>query len=625
MTKSVAVILVVGIAAIIVAMTLFRDPKKNETFDVDQHQLEVSSIKPNSIAVTRPPEPSSGFAGSDACRSCHKEISETYSAHPMGRSMAVATDSLPEVAGEASRFTVADKHQTGYAFEYTSFLENGVLMHREAAIRGDSKQPIYQHDEVVDFVVGSGTRGKSYLINHDGILIMSPLTWYTEGHRWDLSPGYELQNRHFQRRIVDGCLQCHASRVASRPESTHLFEKKPFHELAIGCERCHGPGQTHIHFHTSSQPPDDAIDPIVNPARLDTQRRDHVCLQCHLIGESRLLRYGRTDFDFRPGDRVTDIWTTFMKGAVVEADQTAEAVSQVEQMLSSTCYLKSSDFGCVTCHDPHRQPEESNKHTFYRNRCLQCHDAPDTDCSESEPTRNAITNPDSCISCHMQSQEANNVPHLSQTDHRILRRPLNPVDHNPESMHYEVKIFGLKDAQIPKPELDRAHAIFMVETAESKKNPLLAAQAIPGLEEWVRNVPDDLAALDALGAAYSLLDERTAAEQAWQSGMRLMPTDERFLRRLFFHYHDHERLQEAVQIGDRLLAVNSWDPEYLGRMAHLLGQAGQLPQALEYAKRAVELNPRAVRVHGWLADAYSALGNKEASAEHAAILKLLTD
>ncbi|WP_077023143.1 multiheme c-type cytochrome [Fuerstiella marisgermanici] len=542
----------------------------------------------------------------------------------MGRSMAVATDDVPPVTGEASRFRVRPSDHADYDFEYVAFLKDKTFIHRETAIDRGSKQQIYQHDEVVDFVVGSGTRGKSYLINHGGVLMLSPLTWYTQGHRWDLSPGYERQNRHFQRRIVDGCVQCHASRVASRPESTHLFEEKPFHELAIGCERCHGPGEDHIEFHSLAHLPADQTDPITNPSDLDNQLRDHVCLQCHLIGESRLLRYGRTDFDFRPGDRVTDVWTTFMKGAVVDADQTAEAVSQVEQMLSSTCHQNSADFGCVTCHDPHRQPAESEKHSFYRSRCLKCHENQDSQCSESFAVREAIENADSCISCHMQSLEANDVPHLSQTDHRILRRPQVKTDQQTQSTHYEVRIFGLENAQISEEEVDRAHAIFMSQTAEEKKSTLMAAQAIPKLEEWVENVPDDLPALDALGAAYSLLDDDGATERTWRAGLNQKPTDERFLRRLFLHYHDHGRTDEAIRIGLRLLEVNARDPEYLGRMAHLLGQKGQLTRAVEYAERAVQIDPQAERVHSWLVDAYLALGDKEASDRHASIAKQLS-
>ena len=51
----------------------------------------------------------------------------------------------------------------------------------------------------VQFAVGSGQRGRAYLIDHDGYLFASPLTWYPTKNSWDLSPGYEKRNARFTR------------------------------------------------------------------------------------------------------------------------------------------------------------------------------------------------------------------------------------------------------------------------------------------------------------------------------------------------------------------------------------------------------------------------------------------
>ena len=59
---------------------------------------------------------------------------------------------------------------------------------------------------------------------------------------------------------------CHAGRMNPIPQERNRFdEKKPFHELAIGCERCHGPGKKHIHFHEENIAARDTVDPIVRP------------------------------------------------------------------------------------------------------------------------------------------------------------------------------------------------------------------------------------------------------------------------------------------------------------------------------------------------------------------------
>src|SRR5690606_21162271 len=133
------------------------------------------------------------------------------------------------------------------------------------------------------------------------------------------------------------------------------YQSEPFLEQSIGCEKCHGPGGTHVAFHQGSS--ESATDVIVNPARLSPEMRDDVCLQCHLIGEHRLTRYGRSDFDFRPGDRLTDIWTIFVRANDGKNSPATEAVSQAEQILSSVCYRQSERaMGCVSCHDPHTLP-----------------------------------------------------------------------------------------------------------------------------------------------------------------------------------------------------------------------------------------------------------------------------
>lgn len=67
------------------------------------------------------------------------------------------------------------------------------------------------------------------------------------------------------RAVEPSCLQCHASRV--RPVRTqNRYGDPPFLENGVSCERCHGPGSEHAH--------DPAKSPMVNPAKLDAERRD---------------------------------------------------------------------------------------------------------------------------------------------------------------------------------------------------------------------------------------------------------------------------------------------------------------------------------------------------------------
>ena len=134
---------------------------------------------------------------------------------------------------------------------------------------------------------------------------MSPLNWYSSSGEWDLAPSYDRDDaRRFSRRATDDCLGCHTGRIAALAHSVDRYEGRPFHEVAIGCERCHGPGLSHVEFQLAGNAESEKIVPIVNPASLDPAERESVCYQCHLQAE-RVSRPGRSDLDFRPGEIVS--------------------------------------------------------------------------------------------------------------------------------------------------------------------------------------------------------------------------------------------------------------------------------------------------------------------------------
>ena len=56
------------------------------------------------------------------------------------------------------------------------------------------------------------------------------------------------------------------------------------------------------------QRPRERCGSMVNPAKLTAERRDSVCMQCHLEGEARIARAGRSQDDYRPGERCRTTW-----------------------------------------------------------------------------------------------------------------------------------------------------------------------------------------------------------------------------------------------------------------------------------------------------------------------------
>src|SRR5262249_2698469 len=142
-------------------------------------------------------------------------------------------------------------------------------------------------------------------------------------------------------------------------------------EMAIGCERCHGPGELHVKERKARLPIQESLDDsIVNPLHLSRERQEDICSQCHLSASANIAVWGRSKSDFRPGMRMSD----FMVNYRIDRPDTAMTVSgQIEQIRLSRCYLESKTMTCTTCHDLHAPAGKLDKVEHYRNKCLSCH------------------------------------------------------------------------------------------------------------------------------------------------------------------------------------------------------------------------------------------------------------
>jgi hypothetical protein len=271
------------------------------------------------------------YVGDQVCRRCHPTTVDRFRHHPMGQSLAPTAESTA-----LERFD-ADAHPTFAVGKlYYEVLRKGDrLFHRES--RRDSDGNVIDAREAeVQYALGSGTRGRSYLVNLDGELFLSPIAWYTQAKRWDLSPGYAQMNAHFERAVTTDCLFCHCNRVEPVSHSVNRYAQPLFRGHAIGCERCHGPGA--IHARDQEEGEERPITSIVQPRNLSPALRDAVCEQCHLHGNIRVTRQGREEFDFRPGLPLSDVFAVFVTARSVNFDN--RAVGQVEQMGISKCYVQ---------------------------------------------------------------------------------------------------------------------------------------------------------------------------------------------------------------------------------------------------------------------------------------------
>jgi hypothetical protein len=117
------------------------------------------------------------------------------------------------------------------------------VWHRQTR-RDQQGKPIFQVDVEVHYAIGSGNHGHSYLSNRDGYLFQTPISWFSKKKIWDVSPGFS-EGQLAGRAIQHGCLFCHANRSQPWEGSVNRFRPPIVIGHAIGCERCHGPGEKH--------------------------------------------------------------------------------------------------------------------------------------------------------------------------------------------------------------------------------------------------------------------------------------------------------------------------------------------------------------------------------------------
>ena len=166
------------------------------------------------------------------------------------------------------------------------------------------------------------------------------MTFYTQKGKWDLPPGFENgMNTRFSRKIGLECMSCHNGYPQMIQGSENKYSYLP---QGIDCERCHGPGETHVKVRSSSSPVDTSreIDyTIVNPSKLPADLQFDVCQRCHLQGNA-VLKTGKSFFDFKPGMKLSDFISVFLP-KYKNADDEFIMASHADRLKQSACFVKS--------------------------------------------------------------------------------------------------------------------------------------------------------------------------------------------------------------------------------------------------------------------------------------------
>ena len=526
------------------------------------------SPKTASTPIASTPSKENQYVGSDACKSCHAEIYKSYSLTAMARASGPATQDL--IPGDF-RHAASGVHYRIYAENdaaWLSFERPG-----DPAVRGTRR---------LQYFIGSGHRGRTYLFSTDGFFFEAPVNWYAQKKLWDTAPAFQSASQiPMTLPALPGCLSCHTSNARSPVAGTeNKYETPLFAHDGITCERCHGPGAAHSTAGTAV---------IVNPAKLSIPKRDSICMQCHLEGNVAIEQPGRKLLDFRAGEDLSEYVHYYLY--VDEGSQKLRALGQSEALALSVCKKNSGDaMSCTSCHDPHSSPQPEQRVAYYRGKCLTCH-------GDSFAAKHHVEQPD-CTGCHMPRATSADVAHTQATDHRILRVPLMPLQGLQPSTTAHLERFP------PEPPNTGAPAESSSTQGENARDLALAweslaqsgdAAAGPEAERYLRQAivekPDDPTLLDGLGYIEQRRGATARAREFYEHALRADPTLIDAAANLGVIEIRDGHTGRAVQLWADAFARTPGHSGIGMNLARIYCSAGHIDKARDYISRVLEFNP----------------------------------
>lgn len=329
---------------------------------------------PNLSQPAPPPgsgsQTTSGYVGSDKCRTCHAEI---YGRWKKTRMANVVTD--PKI-------------------------------HPEVIIPDLSKpDPLvtFTKDQIA-FVYGSKWKQRYFTKIGDDYYPLGA-QWDVQNHVWR---AYQAKNG------TDWWTEFYPGNNSTRPTGplcdgchsvNYNISTKQVSEWNVGCEKCHGPGAEHAAHPGRGN--------VLNPARLDHVAANDVCIQCHSQGRPKVDPMEGKHYDwpvgFEVGKRLSDYWkleehklgeTTFTHFA----DGTGHKNRmQGNDFVQSAMYVHGVT--CASCHDVHGTANNADLLKPANVLCLECH-GPDKPAGphmsiEAHTHHAATSKASECVACHM--------------------------------------------------------------------------------------------------------------------------------------------------------------------------------------------------------------------------------
>jgi cytochrome c-type biogenesis protein CcmH/NrfG len=509
---------------------------------------------------------SADFVGSQACAECHGAIYRSFMATPMAQG-----SGRVGMGERKENFNHADFRDSKGAFAYRVGQDAGAysLEFIQQGARQPNSPPI-QGRRPLEYFVGSGAHARSYLLSVDGFLYEAPVAYYSDSASWQAAPGFaSIDYPQLTRPILPGCLECHASGIQRIPGTQNAYASPPFREGGVACERCHGPGSDHIASGKA----------MINPAKLAPPERDSICEQCHLSGEIRVPRVGKDDLSFRPGDRLAQVFTVFVRSG---SESDLRVTSHAENLAVSACKRASGDkLWCGSCHDPHSVTSATEKAAYYRAKCLNCHAI--SDCRAAQASRRA--NNDDCTACHMPRNPPSDIEHVVFTDHSIRRRPASSSGGTVPRIDADLVPFGGGEAGTR----DLGLAYAMVGLREN--NAVYLDRAFQLLKKATSEGAADSLALAYLAQFYRERKDDAHALPLYESVWRMDPAQSAVAAALGAYRMQYGKLDEAIRFWNQALANSPALLLVRVNLAEALLRTGRPEEAQAVLRKALEFNP----------------------------------
>jgi hypothetical protein len=368
----------------LVSLVLTLSTSFAETPAKPHHPTRLTSV-PTEIRIESTPWwPTSGvsdrkeYVGSATCGKCHAEKAVAQAATSMGRAATRASDSEqlrshPDLALRLGSYTYNLVTKGGKA---TLSVSNGAE----------------SMDKNLEWALGDGNFGQSYVYREQGKYYESQLSFYTRLNALDTTTGHmepkTLETAAGGLTPPDSIRQCFACHFTA---STTNNRFDPDAAIAgVTCEACHGPGAQHATLMTLEAR--DAKGLAIDTSRLRPADSVDFCGACH-----------RTSADV--------ILSGLSKMGVINVRL------QPYRLEKSKCWGGGdARVTCVACHDPHVQVVRNAG--FYDTKCLQCHTRSGDHPTTARLIAGCKVGTKDCVTCHMPKIEVPGT-HTTFTDHWI--------------------------------------------------------------------------------------------------------------------------------------------------------------------------------------------------------------